>query len=164
MVVMGKVVAAQGLLGWVKIQTFTEDIDSLADYKDWFLGGDVRPWRPAKVVECKPHNKVLLARLEGVADRDAAEQCKGLLVAVKRSQLPKTGDDEYYWSDLMDMSVINLEGVVLGKVDHLLDMGANDIMCVQSENGEILIPFLKHVVLNVSLEDRVIRVDWQADY
>jgi 16S rRNA processing protein RimM len=164
MVVMGKVVAAQGLLGWVKIQAFTEYIDSLADYKDWFLGGATCPWRPVKVVECKPHNKVLLARLEGIADRDAAEQCKGLLIAIPRGQLPKTSEEEYYWSALIGMTVINVEGLVLGKVDHLLDMGANDIMSVQGESGEILVPFLKHVVQNVSLEDKVIRVDWQADY
>lgn len=164
MIVMGKVVAAQGLLGWVKIQTFTEYIDSLADYKSWYLGRDSRTWKQVEVAECKPHSKVLLARLEGMTDRNAAEQCKGLLIAIPRSQLPKTSEDEYYWSDLIGMRVINLQDEELGKVDHLLDMGANDIMSVHNENGAILIPFLKHVVQNVSLEDKVIRVDWQANY
>jgi len=164
MVIMGRVVAAQGLLGWVKVQAFTEHLDTLIDYDTWQMGNDAHPWREFKVLECKPHTKVLVAKLDGINDRTAAEKCKGLLIAVPRSSLPKEGDDEYYWSDLIGMSVVNLEGEQLGKVDNLLDMGANDILCVRSDKGEILIPFLGHVVQQVSLEEKLIRVDWQADY
>jgi 16S rRNA processing protein RimM len=164
MVIMGRVVAAQGLLGWVKVQAFTQYLDALIDYDTWQLGDDIHPWRAFKVMECKLHTKVLLAKLEGITDRNAAEKCKGLLIAVPRSSLPEAGEEEYYWSDLAGMTVINLEGQELGKVDHLLDMGANDILCVHGEMGEILIPFLAHVVQQVSLEEKIIRVDWQADY
>lgn len=161
---MGRVVAAQGLLGWVKVQAFTEHLDTLIDYGTWQLGNDNHPWREVRVLECKLHTKVLVAKLEGINDRTAAEKCKGLLVAVPRSSLPQQGEDEYYWSDLIGMSVVNLEGEQLGKVDHLLDMGANDILCVHGDKGDILIPFLGHVVQQVSLEEKLIRVDWQADY
>ena len=161
---MGRVVAAQGLLGWVKVQAFTQHLDALIDHDIWHLGNDTHPWREFKVLECKPHTKVLVAKLEGITDRTAAEQCKGLLIAVPRNSLPKANDDEYYWSDLIGMSVINLEGEQLGRVDHLQDMGANDILCVHNDKGEILIPFLAHVVQQVSLDEKLIRVDWQADY
>ena len=164
MVIMGRVVAAQGLQGWVKVQAFTEHLDTLIDYDTWQMGSDSRPWREFKVLECKLHTKVLVAKLEGVKDRTEAEACKGLLIAVPRSSLPKQGVDEYYWSDLIGLSVVNLAGEELGKVDNLLDMGANDILCVRNEKGEILIPFLAHVVQHVSLDEKLIRVDWQADY
>ena len=164
MVVMGRVVAAQGLLGWVKVQAFTQHLDALIDYDTWHLGNDAQPWREFKVIECKPHTKVLVAKLEGIGDRTAAENCKGMLIAVPRSSLPKANDEEYYWSDLVGMTVVNLEGEQLGKVDQLLDMGANDILCVRNDKGEILIPFLSHVVQKVSLDEKLIRVDWQADY
>jgi 16S rRNA processing protein RimM len=164
MVVMGRIAAAQGLLGWVKVQTFTQNLDTLSDYKTWYLGHDEKSWRQYEVVECKPHTKVLVAKLDGLEDRTAAEKCKGLLIAIPRSQLPHAVEDEYYWSDLIGLSVINLQGETLGKVDHLLDMGANDILCVRSDKGEILIPFLAHVVAKVSLEEETIQVDWQADY
>jgi len=164
MVVMGRIVAAQGLLGWVKVQAFSEHLDALIDYDTWQLGNDNHPWREVKVLECKTHTKVLVAKLEGISDRTAAENCKGLLIAVPRSSLPKQGADEYYWSDLIGMSVVNLEGEQLGVVDNMLDMGANDIICVRSDKGEILIPFLAHVVQDVSLDEKLIRVDWQADY
>jgi 16S rRNA processing protein RimM len=164
MVIMGRIVAAQGLLGWVKVQAFTEHLDTLIDYGTWQIGNDNHPWREVKVLECKTHTKVLVAKLEGLSDRTAAENCKGLLIAVPRSSLPKQGDEEYYWSDLIGMSVVNLQGELLGKVDNMLDMGANDILCVRSDKTEILIPFLAHVVQQVSLDEKLIRVDWQADY
>ncbi len=164
MVIMGRVVAAQGLQGWVKVQAFTEHLDALIDYDTWQLGNDAQTWREYKVIECKPHTKVLVAKLEGVSDRTAAENCKGLLIAVPRSSLPKVADEEYYWSDLIGLSVVNLENEELGVVDNMLDMGANDILCVRNDKGEILIPFLSHVVQQVSLDEKLIRVDWQADY
>jgi len=164
MVIMGRVVAAQGLQGWIKVQAFTEHLETLMDYDTWQMGSDTHPWQEFKVLECKPHTKVLVAKLEGLHDRTAAEKCKGLLLAVPRSSLPKAGEDEFYWSDLIGLTVVNLQDVTLGVVDHLLDMGANDIMCVRSDKGEILIPFLAHVVQQVSLEKKLIRVDWQADY
>ncbi len=164
MIVMGRVVAAQGLQGWVKVQTFTEYLDSLLDYDTWYLGRENQPWRQFKVLECNPHTKVLVAKLEGIADRTAAEKYKGMLIAVPRSSLPQQAEDEYYWSDLIGMKVVNLEGETLGTVESLLETGANDVLCVRNESGEILIPFLAKVVQQVSLEEKLIRVDWQADY
>lgn len=164
MVVMGRVVAAQGLQGWVKVQAFTEYLDSLLDYDTWYLGDDKYPWREFKVQECNVHTKVLVARLEGITDRTAAEKCKGLLVAVPRSSLPAQAENEYYWSDLIGMKVVNLQGEELGLVESLIETGANDVLCVRNESGEILIPFLAQVVQQVSLDEKLIRVDWQADY
>lgn len=164
MVVMGRVVAAQGLQGWVKVQAFTEYLDALLDYKVWHLGNEQQPWRSIKVLDCNVHTKVVVAKLEGITDRTAAENCKGLLIAVPRSSLPPEQEDEYYWSDLIGMSVLNLQGDTLGTVATLLETGANDVLCVRREGAEILIPFLKQVVQHVSVSERMIRVDWQADY
>lgn len=164
MVIMGRVVGGQGLQGWVKVQTFTEHLDSLLDYDTWYLGNDKHPWREFKVQGCNVHTKVVVAKLEGISDRTAADKCKGLLVGVPRSSLPAQAEDEYYWSDLIGMKVINLEGAELGTVESLIETGANDVMCVRNEQGEILIPFLAQVVQQVSQAEKLIRVDWQADY
>jgi len=164
MVVMGRVVAAQGLQGWVKVQTFTEYLDALLDYKVWHLGSEQQPWCAVKVLDCNLHTKVLVAKLEGITDRTAAEKCKGLLIGVPRSSLPSEKEDEYYWSDLIGMSVLNVQGETLGVVATLLETGANDVLCVRRDGVEILIPFLKQVVQQVSMSEKIIRVDWQADY
>jgi 16S rRNA processing protein RimM len=165
MVVMGRIVGAQGILGWVKVQTFTEYLDGLLDYDEWYLGNDKQPWRKVAVLEANVHGKVLVARLPDIIDRTAAEQCKGLLVAVHRDSLPKQEPGEYYWSDLIGLKVINLSDESLGTVETLLETGANDVLSVRDALGkEVLIPFLASVIQQVSLEEKVIRVDWQADY
>jgi len=164
MVVMGKVVGAQGIQGWVKVQTFTEYLDGLLDYSTWYVGNE-QEWRPLEVLEANVHGgKVLIAKLQGIVDRTAAEKCKGLLIAVPRDSLPEQPEGEYYWSDLVGLSVENLAGEKFGNVDSLLETGANDVLVVKGESGEKLIPFIDSVIKHVSLKDKTIRVDWQADY
>lgn len=163
MVVMGKIVAAQGLQGWVKVQTFTEYLDSLLEYDTWYVGNE-QAWRPIQVLAADVHGKVLVAKLEGIADRTAAEKYKGLLIAVSRAELPEQEEDEYYWSDLLGLSVENLVGERFGTVDSLLETGANDVLVVKGEGGETLIPFIASVIRQVELKNKKIIVDWQTDY
>jgi 16S rRNA processing protein RimM len=164
MVIMGKIVAAQGILGWVKVQTFTEYLDGLLDYSTWQVGNE-GAWHPMSVLEANVHGgKVIIAKLQGIADRSAAEKFKGLFIAVPRAELPAQVEGEYYWSDLVGLSVLNLQGDALGTVDSLLETGANDVLVVKGVNGELLIPFLASVIQRVSLQEKIIQVDWQADY
>ncbi|ADE12963.1 ribosome maturation factor RimM [Sideroxydans lithotrophicus] len=164
MVVMGKVVGAQGIQGWVKVQAFTEYLDSLLDYSTWYVGNE-QSWRPLEVLEANVHGgKVLIAKLQGIVDRTAAEKCKGLLIAVPRDSLPEQQEGEYYWSDLIGLSVENLAGEKFGTVDSLLETGANDVLVVKGEGGETLMPFIASVIRQVDLQNKLIRVDWQADY
>jgi 16S rRNA processing protein RimM len=146
------------------VQTFTEYIDSLLDYDTWYVGNE-QSWRPLEVLEANVHGgKVLIAKLQGIVDRTAAEKCKGLLIAVPRDSLPEQPEGEYYWSDLVGLSVENLQGEAFGKVDSLLETGANDVLVVKGEGGETLMPFIASVIQQVDLKNKLIRVDWQADY
>jgi 16S rRNA processing protein RimM len=164
MVVMGKVVGAQGILGWVKVQTFTEHLDGLLDYGTWYVGNE-QSWRPLEVLEANVHGgKVLIAKLQGIVDRTAAEKCKGQLIAVPRDSLPEQPEGEYYWSDLVGLTVENLQGEAFGTVDSLLETGANDVLVVKGVGGETLMPFIASVIQHVDLKNKLIQVDWQADY
>lgn len=163
MVVMGKVVAAQGIQGWVKIQVFTEYLDSLLDYDTWYVG-EGRAWQPLPVLDAKVHGKVLVAQLQGITDRTAAERYRGLLIAIPKEQLPPTGVDEYYWSELIGLTAESISGDELGVVDSLLETGANDVLVVKGRHGELLIPFIAGVVLEVDRTGGRIRVNWEADY
>lgn len=164
MIIMGRVAGAQGILGWVKLKTYTEFMDGLIEFPVWWLGDEKHPWREVAVEKFAVQSKGLIAKFPGCNDRNAAEKYKGLLVAVPRSSLPKQHKDEYYWSDLIGMEVVNLAGERLGVADNLLETGANDVLCVQGEGDEILIPFIAQVIRQVDLDKKVIRVDWQADY
>ena len=164
MIIMGRVAGAQGILGWVKLKTYTEFADSLAEFSVWWLGDDKHPWREIAVEKFAVQSKGLIAKFPGCDDRTTAEKYKGLLVAVPRSRLPQQAEDEYYWTDLIGLEVVNLAGESLGKVDNLMDTGANQVLCVRGASGEILVPFIANAIKQVSLAEKIIRVDWAADW
>ncbi|MDO8464766.1 MAG: ribosome maturation factor RimM [Gallionella sp.] len=164
MVIMGRIAAAHGIRGLVRIQPFTEYLDSLLDYRTWWIGHEQGPWREVKVGQCEVHSKTLVAQLPDCPDRTAAEKLKGLLIAVPRSSLPKQDEGEYYWSDLIGLAVVNEAGVPLGTVTNLLETGANAVLSVQGDGGEILIPFVVSAIKQVDVKNKTIRVDWSADY
>jgi 16S rRNA processing protein RimM len=165
-VVMGRVAAPYAVKGWLKIQPFTEYVDSLCGYDTWWLGNSKRPesgWREYPVLETKVHGQTLLVQLRGVNGRDAAEALQGFEVAVNRTDFPAPESDEYYWDDLIGAEVSNTEGVVLGKVQGLLETGANDLLQVSGERLR-LIPFVDAFVRDVDIKQGRILVEWGADW
>jgi len=164
MVIMGRIAAAHGIRGWVKVQPYTEYLDSLLDYGVWWIGQERGPWRKVEVQQCEVHNKSLAAQLPDCQDRNAAEKLKGLLIAVPRSSMPEQSKNEYYWTDLIGMEVVNESGEQLGTVVNLLETGANQVLSVNKDDGEILIPFVATAIKQVDVKNKIIHVDWQADF
>ena len=162
LVVMGRVVAPYGVFGWLKIVPDTEEFDGLLDYKTWWIGKD-SDWRELKVESAKTHNDVLVVKLQGIEDRDAAVACKGKQIAVPRASLPKLKSEEYYWSDLIGLAVKNQQNVDFGKITDVFATGANDVI-VATGDKERLIPYIAQVILEVDLEAKTILVDWDADF
>lgn len=170
MVVMGHVIGPFGVSGWIKVFPYTENVDGLLDYPEWWLGKGDGDWREVKVARCEIHGNILTAVFEQCSDRGAAMRLKGMQIAIPRSRLPvlsESGEDGYYWSDLIGLEVINLQNEELGKVTGLLETGANDVLQVQSlKEGkrEKLIPFVSQVIVKVDLDACRITVDWGRDY
>ena len=162
MVVIGRITAPYGVKGWVKIHPYTETIEGLTCYAAWWLGKEDE-WRNAPVIQARPQGKTLVAKLQGCDDRAAAQMLKNLYIAVQRSDLPAVREGEYYWTDLIGLEVVNLNGEALGVVRELFATGANDVLRVQGER-ECLIPFIPQVVCQVSLDAALIRVDWELDF
>lgn len=173
LVTMGRVIAPYGVYGWLKVIPDTEAIDGLFDYDIWWLGKD-NDWREMVVETAKIHNDVILVKLKGINDRDAAFACKGQQVAVPRDQLPEPEENAYYWTDLVGLQVKNLQGVDFGVIAELFETGANDVMVVKpkltkadvakEKTQERLIPFIAAVVLEVNLEAKTMLVDWDEDF
>lgn len=168
MIVLGRIVAPFGVKGWVRIAPGGDDPESWAEMPTWWIGRDENAaddeWRAVPVLECRAHGSGLIACLEGVDDRDAAEALKGCLVAAPRESLPDPGDDTWYWADLIGLDVVNLADEPLGKVSGLLTTGAHDVLRVVDADGERLIPFVAEYAKEVDAEHGRIRVDWQKDW
>jgi 16S rRNA processing protein RimM len=169
MIVLGKIIEPYGIGGWVRVHPFADDELAWSDLHQWCLSKDDTVdrdelWTPRQVEKARVSNGKVLAKLAGADDRTAAEALKGWFVGVPREQLPQPETGEYYWTDLIGMRVVNLQGDVLGVVAELLSTGANDVLVVQQEKQERLIPFLDHVIKGVQLEEKTIQVDWGADW
>jgi 16S rRNA processing protein RimM len=161
-VILGRISGLFGVKGWVKVYSYTEPREAVLDYDRWLLSGK-NGWQEATVAEGQRHGKTVIVRINGYDDRDKAAGLIGTEIGVPREELPETDSDHYYWSDLEGLSVVHRDGTELGKVDYLLETGANDVMVVKGET-ERLIPFVMgKVVLGVDLTKGEIRVDWEWD-
>ena len=151
------------MLGWVRAVSWCEPPDNLLTYSPWYLR--LRDgWTVCRLEEGRAHGKGVVARLEGCNDRDQAQALGGAAVAVRRSQLPDPGTGEFYWADLIGLRVVGAGGRDLGRVSGLIETGANDVLVVQGDR-ERLIPYLPgQVVLEVDLDAKRIRVDWDPDF
>lgn len=160
---MGRIGGLFGVKGWVKLLSYTEPRTALFDYQPLYLAeGD--NWRPIELEQSQSHGKGLIAKLAGVDDRDTAAALSGREIAIHREQLPSPASGEYYWADLQGLRVVTVDGVELGRVDHLFSTGANDVLVVRGER-ERLIPFLRDQVIHgVDLDAGTIRVDWDPAF
>jgi len=160
--VLGRISGLFGVRGWVRVFSYTEPREAVLQYKGLLLGRD-GSWEAAIVAEGQRHGKSVIARLEGVDDRDQAAALIGAEFGVDREALPEAEDGQYYWSDLIGMTVVHCDGTVLGTIESMLETGAHDVMVVKGEM-ERLIPFaMNEVVSNVDMQERRVDVDWEWD-
>jgi len=158
---VGRIAGAHGLKGWVRIISHTEPREAILNYRPWLLGED---HRPVEILEGARQGKSVVARLQGVNDRDEADTLNGLVIGVERSQLAEVGENSFYWADLIGLEVMLEQGASLGKVSEMMATGANDVMVVEGDRQR-LIPFLiDQTVIEVDLESGRITVDWDADF
>jgi 16S rRNA processing protein RimM len=162
-VVVGRIGAVFGVKGWLKIHSFTEPMDNILHYSPWYIQ-DKGTWQIKEIVEFAVQTKQLIVQFAGLHDRESAQLFTGLEIAVAKELLPKLATDEYYWADLEGLTVVNTEGVVLGKVDYLFATGSNDVLVVKGSK-QYLIPFLlNQFVLSIDLPSSSMQVDWDADF
>jgi 16S rRNA processing protein RimM len=160
---VGEISGVFGVKGWVKIFSFTERRENVLRYSPWLLlkNGETKP---IKVLDGALQGRSVVAKLEGIEDRDQAAALMGWQIFISQEQLPKAAADEYYWSDLIGLEVENLEGVRLGQVESLMETGANDVVIVKGER-ERAIPFLQgQSIIRIDLDARQMVVDWDPDF
>ena len=168
-VVLGRIVGAFGIDGWVKVESFTDPPSNVLKYLAWqvCLRGE---WRVVKLLLGKVTAKGVLAKLEGVADRTEAQQWRGGEIAVDRSELPTPPAGEYYWADLVGLEASTPEGALLGKVKEIVETPAHALLVIDesaTEGGEVKrhwVPLVAQRLKSVDLTAGRLTVDWQPDW
>lgn len=155
---LGRIGAPYGIKGWVHVQSFTNPPEKLLKYRSWSLQSST-----FNVVEGRVHGNGVVARLEGIEDRDKAALLQGSIINVARSLLPKLRQREFYQVDLIGLSVTNLEGVALGEVSHFVETPGGDVMIVRGGAAqEHWVPATKEHLSKVDLAAGQVVVDWPA--
>lgn len=154
LVVIGKVGGSFGVRGEARIIPFTESLAFFERSAKLLVNGEA-----LVVKSSRNHKKAVLIHFEGIDDPESAKKLTGSLISVSRDSLPPTQEDEYYWHDLIGMTVFTIDGKNLGSVENLFSTSANDIIQIQGPLGEALIPMVEHVVLEVDTVKKEILID-----
>ncbi|MGQ7244230.1 ribosome maturation factor RimM [Salinicola sp. V024] len=168
-VVLGRLTSPHGVKGWLKVYSYSSPAEGIFDYPTWVLSmhGERQTRR---LLDARPQGKGLVVRLEGIDTRELAEQWAGAEVLMEKTALPELDSGEYYWHQLEGLEVSTRDGVKLGRVDHLFETGANDVLVIKPSEGSLddrerLLPFLPDdVIVQVDLGAQSMIVEWDPSF
>lgn len=167
-IALGRIRGVFGVKGWLRVESFTEPAENILSYARWRVSSRSghRFFQPHDGRWHGPGLVVQLATEDGglIADREAALALVNCDIEIQRRELPEPDDGEVYWSDLIGLHVIGIDGEPLGEVVQVTDNPAHPILTVQGEQT-LLIPFVRGAIIDsVDLEAGEIRAQWAADY
>lgn len=164
---IGRIVKAHGVKGRLKVDYFGEDPRRfpLCGEVAIEISGELKTYEVLEAIPRPPH---LILRLKGIERREEAETLLGKEILIRREALPALSEGEYYWIEILGMSVETEEGKHLGRVKGIFPTGANDVLIIEGKRQEILLPVTEEVIKHVDREREIIRVQrmeglWEAE-
>ncbi len=152
---IAKVTGPKGLKGQMWIAPYGDSFQRFRLYSHLIIG---KQGEPRKVLSCSAYKNKYLLALEGITDISQVEDIRGESLYISRDQLEEPGPDEYYWHDLLGMTVKDTQGRVLGDLIRIFNAGSNDVYVVDAVK-QYYIPATKDVIREVSMEKRVMVID-----
>ena len=163
-VVVGKFGRPNGIKGMITVISSTEPRDKILQYPDWHVKRNGL-WQPIERLHDSITDKHVLTSIEGYSQREDDAVLTNLDIAIKKEALPALLPGEYYWRDLIGMTVVQTSGALLGTVEEIIPTGSNDVLVVTGGDKRYLIPYLPDdVIVKVDGESRQITVDWDLDF
>ena len=166
---VGEIIGSHGLKGWVQIFSYTRPTEQILTYSPWQLVGP-NGRDDFAVTSARVSGKKIFVQFEECRSRDKADELKARKVFIDKSQMPRLENGDFYWNDLVGMRVKSKDGVFFGKVDKLIETGANDVLVVSPSKGswddkERLIPYVEDkIIVKVDQSSNQITVNWHFKY
>lgn len=148
---IGKVSSTHGIRGLLKFYSYSGNIESLQSAEAVLLKSKNGMLSEFTLKGVSAHAGGFIIGLDGFNDIDHVQPLVGSELFLKRSQLPEPAEDEYYWRDLIGLTVLTDQGVVLGPIADIFETGSSDIYVVRGDNKEYLIPAIADVVSVVDI-------------
>lgn len=157
-----------GIKGWLWVFSQTDTRADIFKMSPWWIK-TAAGFKPLTVSQWREQGQGLVASFKEIPDRTTAETMHGVTVWVHKDSLPKLQDNEYYWSDLVGLTVINQQQECLGIIKEMFETGAHEIISLVPNKDSIdtqerLIPWHADIVLDVDLDKKIMLVAWGSDY
>ena len=159
---VGKINGFFGVLGWVKIFSYTNPRKNILEYQPWYFV-DNETYKVIEITTGREQSKTIVAQVKGINNREEALQLIGKDLYINKEQLPELDNDAHYWYELTGFRVINKNEVDLGIVDYLVDTGSNHVLVTKGET-EHWIPYIEPFLVSVNKHKKVISVDWDENF
>ena len=168
-VVLGRIVGAFGVAGWVKIQSFTDPPGNLLKYPVWLIRNAAQSgWTTSRCLQSREVSQGLQAQIECISTREQAAEHRGVEIGVRRSEMPALKPGEFYWDDLIGLEARSLEGDLLGEIVEIRAMPAHPLIRIVDRTAggaeEMFVPLVPERVKSVNLSERRVKLDWQRDW
>lgn len=167
---VARITGSYGVRGWIKMAPEGSAQDSvLRSIRRWWLRDDAGALFPVMALSAREHSGSLIAQLDGITTREMAMALRGKRVCVSRAEFPALPAGQYYWADLIGCDVLAADGVLLGRIEGVVDHGAHPILVVApvgkapTIDNQILIPFVERYLLSIDLGRRSLQVDWERE-
>ncbi len=156
-VAVGLVRATRGVRGELSVDPLTDFAQRFRPGSVVFAGG-----APYTVRRARSHRGALLLELEGIQSREQAETLRGVLLEVPQEELAPLGEGQYYRFDIVGMAVVDGAGAPLGRIEEVVETGANDVYLVRNDEGDLLVPAIDTVIKEVDVAGRRMVVELVA--
>jgi 16S rRNA processing protein RimM len=158
-VLIGKIVGAHGLKGTCRIQSYAESLEIFESGTALLVSSPDGSENRYEIDWIKSHSRGVLLSLKEVTGVDQAKSLIGSELYIGKAELPKLESGTYYWFDLIGLNVYSADDRYIGRLDSIIETGANDVYVVKNADKEILVPALESVVRSIDIESKKMRVE-----
>ncbi|HZV81585.1 MAG TPA: ribosome maturation factor RimM [Geobacteraceae bacterium] len=158
LILLGKIVATHGIRGQLRVVPYSGQFDTFLAVDSLLVKDATARLVKHDLASATVHGRKLLLSFKGYGDINQVLHLVGCELYIGRDQLPEPGDDEYYWHDLIGLTVVTVAGEQLGSLESIIETGSNDVYVVKSAGREYLIPALAEVVTSIDLDAKVMTV------
>jgi len=146
---VGKLGRPHGVRGEILMDVLTDFPERLLPGKTLYLG---EVYTPLRLIRARQHQKRMILHFQGYVNPEQASELRNQLVYVKANEIPALPEGDFYHHELVGLSIITEQGDVLGRIEEILETGANDVFVARMPSGkELLIPYINSVVIKIDL-------------
>lgn len=155
---IGMVRKPHGIKGGLKVTLYSIDLDQLQTMKQLFVNTG-NQWKQLTLSNSQGYDDYAILSFKEIPDRTEAELYRDCELFINRDELPALDEDEYYIDDLIDCEVVDEHQVDLGKVTEVLSPGAHEVLRIQKDDSEVLVPLVDEWVNKIDIEHKIIQVN-----